>query len=410
MQIFAFLEFCPILQIFVYLEFNCHFMIKRSLHTEAKQTAREFKILCVTGPRQSGKTTLCKHLFPDKPYVSLEDPDIAEKAQQNGKAFLSQFKNGAIIDEVQRVPHLFNYLQGIVDAKHLHNQFILTGSNNFLLQQNISQSLAGRVGYIELLPFSLNEIHNQKTIKTAAPAKLILNGFYPAVITKKSSPARWYDNYIKTYLEKDVRLLRNIGNIMLFNKFLKLCAARAAQLINVNTLANEVGVDHKTIQAWLSVLESSYIIFFLAPYYNNFNKRVIKSSKLYFYDTGLLCSLLGITTESSVSKSSMYGHLFENFIVCEIRKNRLNKEQTGNMYFIRDSTGNEVDIILEKEEKLLPVEIKSGTKESNLSIKNLKWFQKVFRQSDGILIYGGEKDKIYENNIIQTGWKNVIDL
>ncbi len=385
-------------------------MIKRALTKEVKQTAKEFKLVCVTGPRQSGKTTLCKHLFGNKPYVTLEDIDTSEKANRNAKAFLLQFKNGAIIDEAQRVPALFNYLQGIVDAKQTHNQFVLTGSNNFLLQQNISQSLAGRVGYIELLPFSLSELQNKKKLKTATAEKLMLNGFYPAVITKKSSAARWYPNYIKTYLEKDVRLIRNIGSLSLFNKFLKLCAGRSAQLLNINALANEVGVDNKTLQAWLGVLESSYIIFLLQPYYQNFNKRVIKSPKLYFYDTGLLCSLLGITSESALQKSNFYGHLFENFMVSEIRKNRLNKEQNGNMYFFRDSSGNEIDVILEKDGELIPVEVKSSKKADNSSLKNIKWFQKVFRQQGGVLLYGGEKDKVYENNISQIGWRSVIDL
>lgn len=384
-------------------------MIRRALVNEVKQTAKEFKIVCVIGPRQSGKTTLCKQVFKNKPYVTLEDPDITELAEKDGRAFLKQFKNGAVIDEAQRVPKLFNYLQGIVDAKNTNNQFVLTGSNNFLMQHSISQSLAGRVGYIELLPFSLSELQKRK-IKIDSLESLILNGFYPSIVTKKTTANRWLPNYIKTYVERDVRLIRNVGNINLFTKFLKLCAGRAAQLLNIHALSNEVGVDNKTIQAWLGVLESSYIVFLLQPYHNNFNKRVVKSPKLYFYDVGLLSSLLGITSAAALKKSNFYGALFENFVIAEIRKNRLNKEQFGDMYFFRDSTGNEVDVIIEKENNLIPIEIKLAKKIGSDDMKNIKWFQKVFRQGGGIIIHGGEINKSWDNDIEQLGWKNCIDL
>lgn len=384
-------------------------MITRSLITEAKETANDFKIVCVTGPRQSGKTTLCRQVFKDRPYISLEDPDVAIEAQNNGRKFLGRFKNGAVIDEIQRVPELFNYLQGIVDSKNQNNQFVLTGSNNFLMQEKISQSLAGRCGYIELLPFSLNELKNAK-IKKRELNKIIVEGFYPAVVTKLSTPGRWLDNYIKTYIERDVRMIRNVGNILLFEKFIKLCAGRAAQLLNVNNLATEVGVDNKTISGWLSVLQSSYIIFLLPPYFQNFNKRVIKSSKLYFYDTGILCNLLKINSPAALNKSSHYGALFENFVLAEMKKNRFNKERSGNLYFFRDSTGNEVDVIIDQGEGLIPVEIKSAKKADKSSIKDLKWFQKVFRQEGGILLYGGEKEADYPNEIKQLPWEKVAEL
>jgi hypothetical protein len=383
-------------------------MILRSLGPETLQTAIEFKIVCVTGPRQSGKTTLCKQLFKNKPYVSLEDPDVAAYATTQTRRFLAQFKNGAIFDEAQRVPELFNYLQTQVDSKKSPGQFILSGSNNFLVQENISQSLAGRVGYIELLPFSLNEIKSKKTAKSLD--ERMLQGFYPAVATELASYKRWYPNYIKTYVERDVRLIRNVGNILLFNKFLKLCAARAAQLLNVNNLAVEVGVDNKTIMAWLGVLESSYIAYLLPPYHQNFNKRVIKSPKLYFYDTGLLCSLLNITSVEGLKKSAFYGALFENFILAELKKNRANKEQFGNLFFFRDSTGNEVDVIIEDDGTLNPIEIKSSKKVDLSQIKNLKWFQKVFRQQGGILLNGGEKEGQLQNEVAQLGWQSVAGL
>jgi uncharacterized protein len=384
-------------------------MISRLLIKEAKETANEFKIVCVTGPRQSGKTTLCKQVFGKKPYLSLEDPDVALAAEKDGRFFLNQFKNGAVLDEVQRVPSLFNYLQNIVDTKNTNNQFVLTGSNNFLMQNNISQSLAGRVGYIELLPFSVGELKETK-LKKRSLEEMILNGFYPAIITSKTSAQRWLPNYIKTYVERDVRLIRNIGNIILFNKFLKLCAGRAGQLLNINNLATEVGVDNKTIMAWLSVLESSYLIFLLHPYHQSFNKRIIKSPKLYFYDSGVLCSLLGLTSINGLKNNSAYGSIFENFIVSEVKKNRLNKQQFGNMYFFRDSTGNEVDIILENSDGVIPVEIKSSKKTDSSSLKNLKWFQKVFRQNGGILINGSKESKSFDNGIEQISWELVSDI
>ncbi len=383
-------------------------VILRSLIAEAEQTAKEFKIVCVTGPRQSGKTTLCRQVFKSKPYVSLEDPDIAAQAIKDTHGFLNQYKNGAVLDEAQRVPQLFNYLQTIVDSKRGNGQFVLSGSNNFLMQDNISQTLAGRVGYIELLPLSLNELNPGKTAITME--ERILQGFYPAVVTRQSTYKRWFPNYIKTYVERDVRMIRNIGNIILFNKFLKLCAGRAAQLLNINNLANEVGVDNKTIQAWLAVLESSYIAYLLPPYHQNFSKRVIKSPKLYFYDTGLLCSLLNITSVEGLKKSPQYGALFENFIVSELKKNRSNKEQFGSLFFFRDSSGNEVDVIIENEDGLKPIEIKSSKKTDLSQFKNLKWFQKVFRQEGGILIYAGEKENQFQNGIGVLGWKEIAGL
>ena len=383
--------------------------IGRALTGETFETAKEFKIVCVIGPRQSGKTTLCKQLFTEKIYVNLEDPDVLLFAKTNPKAFLAKYPKGAIFDEVQRIPELFNYLQGIVDSSDEMGQFILSGSNNFLMQQNISQSLAGRVGYIELLPFSLSELE-ASNIQNKSLNKQILEGFYPDIIRKKSSASRWITNYIRTYLERDVRLIRNIGDILLFSKFLKICASRTSQLLNMSSIAKELGVEHKTLDAWLSVLESSYILYRLPPYFNNFNKRLIKSSKIYFYDTGIVCHLLGIRSVEGLQKSNYYGAIFENFIVSEIIKNRKNKEQFGEVYFYRDSTGNEVDVLIENEGSLLPIEVKSAIKIQKEHHKNLKWFQKVFRQEGGILLYAGEENESFPNEIEQLSWTNVKDL
>jgi predicted AAA+ superfamily ATPase len=384
-------------------------MLYRNITLEAEQTAREFKIVCVTGPRQSGKTTLCKMVFNQKPYVNLENPDIALEAMEQPRTFLKKYPKGAILDEVQRVPHLFNYLQEIVDNRNKNDQFILSGSNNFLMQENISQSLAGRVGYIELLPFSLNELKkNRKNISDLQ--KMIFNGFYPSVITGKSSAERWIDNYIRTYIERDVRQLKNIDNLLVFEKFLRIIAGRVGQMINLSAISVETGVDAKTIESWLGVLESSYIIFRLPPYHPNFNKRVIKTTKLYFYDTGVLCYLLGIKSKTALKRNDKYGFIFENFVIAEIKKNRYNREQTGKMYFLRDSVGNEVDLVLEKDGNLIPVEIKSTEKINSDHVKNIKWFNRTFRQTGGIIIYCGKEKREWDQEIVQLNWKAILDL
>jgi len=380
--------------------------LRRSLWKETSQTAKEFKVVCVMGPRQSGKTTLCKQVFKGMKYVNLEDPDIALKAKTEPRKFLTQFNQGAILDEVQRVPELFNYMQGIVDKRGKGKQYILSGSNNFLMQQNISQSLAGRVGYIELLPLSFRELKdNKKNVDDLN--KLIFSGFYPAVVTGKTDPVRWTENYIRTYIERDVRLLRNVGNLLVFNKFLKICAGRAAQIINLTSIANEVGVDVKTIDSWISVLERSYIVFRLAPYHTNFNKRVIKSPKLFFHDTGVLCHLLGIKSITALTKRKDYGAIFENFVISEIKKNRMNKVQFGDLYFFRDSTGNEVDLIIDQGDKLIPVEIKSSKKIHKDDQRGIKWFNKVFRQEGGIVIYAGKDNKSFDQQIEQLSWQEI---
>jgi len=384
-------------------------MIKRLLFEEAEETAREFKIVSVTGPRQSGKTTLCKHVFRNKPYVSFEDLDILEKAESFPRDFIDDYKDGAVFDEIQRVPGLFNYLQTHVDRVGKNNQYVISGSNNFLLQQSISQSLAGRAAYIELLPFSLLELQEHWK-ETKSPEFFMLNGFYPSIITKQSSAERWLPNYLKTYIERDVRMIRNIENLNLFSKFVKLAAARSGQILNINNLANETGVDNKTINAWISVLESSYIVYRLQPYYNSFNKRVIKSPKLYFYDVGLLCNILGLNNEQSIKSSKMYGAIFENLIISEIKKNRFNKSQYGDMYYLRDSTGNEVDLVLEKEGNLLPIEIKSSAFTTRSDYKNLKWFQKLYRINGGILINQNKGSQELEDGIMNLFWTEVANV
>jgi predicted AAA+ superfamily ATPase len=365
--------------------------------------------LCITGPRQSGKTTLSKQLFPGKPYLNFENPGIQYEAEQNPEGFLKKYAKGAIFDEVQRVPHIFRYLQEVLDNNTKRGQFILTGSNNFLLQEQVSQSLAGRAGYLTLLPFSYAELVKAKFAYDDIN-KLIVKGSYPEIWAENLNPGIWLNSYIQTYIQRDVRLLRNITNLGLFTRFISLCANHAGQILNRETLAKQTGVDTKTILAWLGLLENSYIIFLLQPWYNNMNKRIIKSAKLYFYDTGLLCQLLGIRNHTALQKHNAYGALFENWIVSEIKKNRFNMAQNDELFYFRDSTGNEVDLICKNENAPLAIEIKSGKSSDNSLFKGLKYWQKLQPESQAILLYGGKKSEMISDNLSLTSWMEVAAL
>ena len=384
-------------------------MITRDIFPEAKYALTQFRALCITGPRQSGKTTLSKQLFPGKPYLNFENPGIQYEAEQNPEGFLKKYAKGAIFDEVQRVPHIFRYLQEVLDNNTKRGQFILTGSNNFLLQEQVSQSLAGRAGYLTLLPFSYAELVKAK-IAYDNINKLIVKGSYPEIWAENLNPGIWLNSYIQTYIQRDVRLLRNITNLGLFTRFISLCANHAGQILNRETLAKHTGVDTKTILAWLGLLENSYIIFLLQPWYNNMNKRIIKSAKLYFYDTGLLCQLLGIRNHTALQKHNAYGALFENWIVSEIKKNRFNMLQNDELFYFRDSTGNEIDLICKNENAPLAIEIKSGKLSDNSLFKGLKYWQKLQPESQAILLYGGKKSERISDNLSLTSWTEVAAL
>jgi predicted AAA+ superfamily ATPase len=361
-------------------------MILRVAQAELINLSKQYKAIAVIGPRQSGKTTLVKSGFPDKPYVNLENPDMRNFALEDPIAFLGQFPNGAILDEVQRTPELFSYLQQILDENDQTAQFILTGSNNFLLQQSITQSLAGRIGYLNLLPFSLSEI---KGIAPVEIHELLFKGFYPPLYDKPFEIQKWFSNYIRTYIERDVRQLRSIENLVVFEKFLKLCAGRVGQLLNKNALALETGVDSKTIESWIGVLEASFIIFRLQPHHKNFNKRIVKMPKLYFYDVGLASALLGVQEAGQLEFHPFKGGLFENMVVVELLKQRLNKGKLNNMYFWRNSKGNEIDIVIDNFDELIPIEIKSGKTITNDYFKGLKYWNNLTGFSGGKVIYGG---------------------
>jgi uncharacterized protein len=381
-------------------------MIERQILKDAKYSLTQFRAMCVTGPRQSGKTTISKMLFKGKPYISFENPLLQKEADENIELFMKQYTKGAIFDEVQRVPDVFRQLQGMLDTNTKRGQFILTGSNNFLLQEQISQSLAGRAGYVELLPLSYAELQKAK-LATDNINHHILMGGYPEIWQEKLNPSKWMNGYMQTYLLKDVRQLRNITNFAAFNRFIYLCANYAGQLLNKDELAKSVGVDAKTIQAWLGVLESSYIIYLLQPWYNNLNKRIVKSPKLYFYDTGLLCYLLGITNQTNLAKHTRYGAIFENWTITEIKKNRTNEGINGGMYFFRDSAGNEVDLLIEKNSDLIGIEIKSAKKLDSKDFQGLNYWKKYQQNAKAILLYGGNKADMLNDEIGLVPWNEV---
>jgi len=329
----------------------------RTIEAEARLLAANFPVLTITGPRQSGKTTLARHLFPELPYFSLENPDIRALANQDPRKFLGQLPQGAVLDEVQHVPDLISYLQQIADERGLSVRFVLTGSNHFSLMRGITQSLAGRTGILKLLPFSMQEIGDSALEPTD---QLLYRGFYPQVYTKSLAPTRIYRNYYETYLQKDIRQLIQVKDLNLFDKFIRICAGRIGSVLNTSALANETGVSVTTIRSWISVLEASYILFLLPPFYENINKRLIKSPKLYFYDTGLAAYLLGINDPALMGRDPLRGFLFENLVVADVVKHYYNQGQDPQMFYFRDSHHNEVDLLLRQGDQLAAIEIKSA--------------------------------------------------
>lgn len=384
-------------------------MVSRLILPEARHALNQFRALCITGPRQSGKTTLSKLLFKGKPYVNFENPTIQHEAELNPQAFLKHYKKGAIFDEVQRVPNIFRYLQEILDNNRARGQFILTGSNNFLLQEQVSQSLAGRAGYLSLLPFSYAELVEAKLNKQDINQH-ILTGGYPEIWNEKLTSDTWLRSYVQTYVQRDVRLLRNISNLAVFTRFLYLCAGYAGQIVNRDDLAKQTGVDTKTVLAWLGLLENSYILYLLQPWHNNLNKRIVKSPKLYFYDTGLLCHLLGIKSVSALKNNRAYGSVFENWIITEIKKNRFNAGQNEGLYYFRDNVGNEVDLITEREGEPWAIEIKSSTKVNSAMLRGLLFWQKYQPKSQAILIHGGQASEVVNERMGIVPWTDIINL
>lgn len=385
-------------------------MILRQAAATLQGLAQGYPIVAITGPRQSGKTTLARTCFPEKPYVSLEDPDARAFAEEDPRGFLARWSGGAILDEVQRCPALFSYLQTRVDANQRMAEFVLTGSQQFGLLSNITQTLAGRVGLVQLLPFSLQELQGARAT-TSDLDTLLWRGLYPPIHDRPLEPDRWFANYVMTYVERDVRQLIEVRNLSLFQRFLKMCAARCGQLLNMSSLANDCGVTHKTIGAWLSVLEAGYVIFLLQPHHRNFGKRLVKTPKLYFVDTGLAAYLLGIQDAAHLSIHSARGALFENLVISELLKFRFNQGLSSNLYFWRNNTGEEVDVIIEEGEQLTPVEIKSGqTYHADFLAGLNKWGQYAGAAAQpGHLVYGGDSSMTRAGVAVHS-WRDLQNL
>ena len=364
--------------------------VKREIINYMNFLKDKYPILALTGPRQSGKTTLLRELFPDYRYISLENPDLRKFAENDPNKFLEEYDSFCIIDEAQRVPHLFSYLQTIVDEKKIMGQYILSGSQNFLLLKNITQSLAGRVALFKLFPFDFNEMKAGNFLSKNY-IEAMINGFYPAIYDRNIPSTTFYKNYIETYVERDIAELVNIRDMRTFRTFLSLCASRAGSLLNLSSLANDCNITQPTAKSWLSLLESSYIIYLLHPYHKNFDKRVIKSSKLYFYDTGLLCHLLKIKDEKQIKFNTYKGHLFENMIVMELVKQNYHQNLMKEFWFWRNSDGREIDLLSQEDDFLDVFEIKSTATIAPNLFKELEYFDKLAKDEIGTktLIYSG---------------------
>jgi len=381
-------------------------MIRREVENTIHSLLRGFPIVTITGPRQSGKTTLAKVIFPDKPYASLEDPDLRLAASEDPRSFLERFPGGAVLDEVQRCPHILSYLQSIVDADRRMGLYILTGSQQFGLMSGITQSLAGRTAFVELLPFSLKEL--AQTGKQPQNADLMLyTGGYPPLYDRDVVTRAWFGAYVTAYLERDVRQVLKVQELETFQRFVRLCAGRSGQLVNFSSLATECGITHNTAKAWISVLEAGYIVFQLHPYHANFNKRLIKTSKLYFYDVGLMSWLLGIQTPEQIETHPLRGSIFETFIVSELMKSFLNRGEHPMFHFWRESNGIEVDILIERGGRIIPIEIKSGKTVAQDFFSGLeKWVALAGDTAiNPTLIYGGN-EKYRHKGIRIIGWRD----
>lgn len=388
-------------------------MIIREISKELVQSALEYPVVTVLGPRQSGKTTLVQMTFPDKEYFSLEDPDVRMATEADPRGFLDQMKDGGIVDEVQRVPALLSYIQGIVDKHKRPGRFILTGSHQPELHQAISQSLAGRTALLTLWPFSFSELRHYKPDWT--PFELCVRGCFPRLHEERLDTRRFFNGYLQTYVERDVRALIQLRDLTQFQNFLTLLAGRVGQIVNFTSLSNDVGVSSTTIRNWLNVLKASYVVFELPPFFENIRKRVIKSSKIYFTDVGLAAFLLGIHTEEHASRDPLRGNLYENLVIAEIAKGALNRGIRPELYFYRDSHGNEVDLLIREKGKLIPVEIKSSATFSKEFLKGIERFRALGVKSTltGAVLYRSDRQfsvhnvRVFNPLLDEDLWENL---
>jgi hypothetical protein len=382
----------------------------RNAYNHLQNLAKTFRAIAVVGPRQSGKSTLVKNCFNDRPYLSFENVTTVNQFRNDPEYFMQQYSKGCIIDEVQKVPEIFSYLQLEIDKSNKKGRFILTGSSNFTLMESVTQTLAGRLVFLDLLPLSVAEVNSAKNnLYKNKWENFVWRGGYPEPAQLKNNQHAWFDAYIRTYVERDIRQIKMIDNIPAFQRLIYLCAGRVGQQINYASLANEVGVNPTTIQTWLDVLQKNYVIYFLKPYLNNFNKRIVKAPKLYFNDTGLACWLLSIHSPTEIDKVSLYkGALFENFVINEMLKNRFNKGLKNNLYYFRDSNGNEVDVVIDNGKELVAVEIKSAKTIATDFFKGLDYWKKISEQKKGFLIYTGDDEFKYSNGNQVLNWSNGI--
>jgi uncharacterized protein len=385
-------------------------MITRAISQHILTLAAQYPVISVSGPRQSGKTTLVRQLFPHLTYINFEDIELRELAEQDPKQFLNRYPDGLILDEAQYVPSLFSYIQLEADRRQRNGEFILTGSQNFLMLEKITQSLAGRVALFNLLPFSVQELKNTP-FEQPNYIDYLFKGLYPRLYEVGIDPAFYYPNYIQSYIERDVRQLVNIADLSKFRTFTELCAGRVGQLYNQSSLGNDLGIDHKTAARWFSILETSFITFTLRPYFKNFNKRITKMPKLYFYDTGIVCSLLGIRNAQQLETHPLKGAIFENFIIVETLKNAYNQGVRPNLYFWRDQAGNEVDLLVDEGGAMFPVEIKSAHTFKPDFFKGLNFFNALSdnKPENAYVIYGGAQNLDSPTGNIRS-WNNLPDF
>lgn len=373
-------------------------MFIRDVTEELLAMSKDYPVTTLLGPRQSGKTTLVRSCFADLPYANLEEIDTRQAALDDPRRFLSQYPSGVILDEIQQAPDLLSYIQVIVDETQKPGQFILTGSHQLSLHQAVSQSLAGRTALLELLPLSINELQQADIDLTLH--EYMLRGFYPRIYRDNLNPFKAYRNYYQTYVERDVRQLINVRNLSQFDRFIRLCAGRIGQVINLSGIGNDIGVDNRTLKEWLSILEASFIVKRLQPYYENFGKRIIKSPKLYFTDVGLASYLLGIETTNQMDRDPLRGNLVENLVIMELIKARSNQGKDANLYYYRDNNGNEVDAIYKSASMLMPIEIKAAQTLSNNFYKGVNYFKNLVgeeRCPQGYLIYAGDIEQQIKN-------------
>ena len=383
-------------------------IIERAIKSKLLQLLKSFPVVTLTGCRQCGKSTLLKHLLPDYRYISLEDLDLRQIAKEDPCHFISVYSQKVIIDEIQQVPELLSYLQTHIDSINESGMYVLTESHNLLLMQSISQSLAGRTALLSLAPFSVAELRS-KNLVPQTTNEMLFKGSFPRIYDKQIEATDFYPSYIKTYIDRDVRILRNINDYSAFTRFLKLCAGRCSQILNVTALAEDAGITRKTAEAWLSVLEASYIIYLLKPYYKNFGKRIIKNPKMYFYDTGLVSSLLGITSAEQIENFYMRGALFENFVVSELLKRRLFAGKTDELYFWRDSNGIEIDVIEEDNLEIKAYEIKASETMNTAFFSNIKKVKELtsLKAENTAVIYSGKTLPATKENGAYICWREI---